>query len=423
VGALNLRFPVALGGSASGSVRIGAKYRNKNKDQSVSAFTMELDDAADDIVLGSDVGAPFSNSGFNPGSYPMPFTTSIGDVAAFQSRFAGRLTDPEADPEEQSAAYELSERVLAAYALAELNLSSRLMLLPGLRYEHTQLESDGQEFDADAGTLSPRSAGNAYGNVFPMIHMRYRASNATNIRAALTTAIFRPNFFDLVPYIVRDGEDIEQGNPDLDPVSATNFDLMLERYDSDIGLLSAGVFVKWLRKPIFVRTADNDIGGETSQPINAESGEILGFEVAFQKRFTSLPGALNGLGVYANYTWTDSKATQHNGRDTRLAGQAENAYNLALSYEKHRFSGQVSVNHVGGYIDELGDDDEGDLFADGRTQVDLSASYFVISNAQLFLEATNLGNAPYRTYQFRNDRVRQLEFYEPSLQVGLRFRP
>ena len=136
-----------------------------------------------------------------------------------------------------------------------------------------------------------------------------------------------------------------------------------------------------------------------------------------------MPGALNGFGVYANYTWTDSKATQPNGRETRLAGQSDQAYNLALSYEKRGFSGQISVNRVGVYIDELGEDASDDLYADARTQVDLSLSYFARPNAQIFFDALNLSNAPLRTYQSVVDHVRQLEFYRPSLQLGVRFHP
>jgi TonB-dependent receptor len=353
----------------------------------------------------------------------MPYTTSIGDIESFEATFANRLTSREEGLEARTDAYELKERVFGAYLMAELNLTPRLMLLPGVRFERTELTSDGQEFDAEQEALTPRSAENDYGNVFPMVHARYCVGEATNVRAAFTSTIFRPNFFDLVPYVIRDGDDVERGNPALDPVTAGNFDLMVERYDRNVGLMSAGVFYKRLDKPIFISTVDNDAGGETSQPLNAESGAIRGFEVALQKRLTFLPGVLDGLGVYANFTWTGSEATQPNGRQTRLAGQAENAYNLALSYEKRGFSGQISMNRIGEYIDELGEDAEGDLSADGRTQIDLSASYFLTPSTQLFLEALNLGNEPYRTYQFQADRVRQLEFYEPWVQLGVRFRP
>lgn len=420
---LNLSVPFSFGANGSGVFRLGGKVRNKNKDQKVDAFVLGLADDAEDIVLGANIGRSFTNNGFNPGSYPIPFTTNPGEIAGFVSRFGGQLGDRETDPEAQVGAYDLTERVSAGYALAELTLSPRLLLLPGVRFEHTNLTANGNDFDGEEETLSRARATNSYSNVFPMAHLRYRMNDATNVRAAFTTTIFRPNFVDLIPFVVRDDEDLERGNPALKPTTARNYDLMFERYDRNVGLVSAGVFFKQLDKPIFVSTTDNDLGGETTEPVNAESGEIVGFEVAVQKRLTFLPGALDGLGLYANFTWTDSKATHPTGRETRLAGQAERAFNVALSYEKHGFSGQVSVNQVGRYIDELGDSEEDDLFADARTQVDVSASYFVTRSWQVFVDGLNLTNQPFRTFAFRSDRVRQLEFYEASVQLGVRFRP
>ncbi|MBC7841576.1 MAG: TonB-dependent receptor [Gemmatimonadaceae bacterium] len=285
------------------------------------------------------------------------------------------------------------------------------------------METDGNEFDADAETPTPVRAKNDYTNVFPMLHARYRVNDATNVRAAFTSTIFRPNFFDLVPYRIVDGDDLETGNPQLSPTTARNFDLTVERYAQNVGLLSAGVFYKRLSNPIFSQTLDNALGGETTQPVNAVRGEITGLELAWQQRLTFLPGLLNGLGLYTNYTWTDSKARQPGGRETRLAGQADAAWNVALSYEKRGFSGQVSVNTIGRYIDELGEDADGDLFSDRRTQVDLSASLFVTRSTQIFVDALNLTNAPLRTYQAQRDFLRQREFYRPSVQVGFRLRP
>lgn len=423
IAAVNLAVPFALGREGNALLKFGGKLRDKRKDQRVTAFEQERADDVDDIVLGTTVGRSFRNNGFAAGTYPMPFTTSPADVSRFASRFASRLTEREADVEAQTEAYDLTERVIGAYLMAELNITPRLLLLPGVRFEGTRLTSDGFEFDAEAETLTPRAARNSYNNVFPMAHLRYRVGDAGNVRAAFTSTIFRPNFFDLVPYVIRDDEDVERGNPALEPVTARNFDLMFERYSGSVGVISAGVFHKRLDKPVFVVTVDNEFGGETSQPVNATTGEITGVELAFQHRLTALPGALSGLGIYGNYTWTDSKAVQPGGRETRLAGQAEHAANVGLSYEKGRFSGQVSVNRTGGYIDELGEDAEDDLYASGRTQVDLAASYFVTGTTQVFFEATNLSNAPLRTYQFAKDRVRQLEYYKPAVQVGVRWRP
>ena len=125
-------------------------------------------------------------------------------------------------------------------------------------------------------TLTAVSAENDYGRFFPMVHLRYELTELTNFRAAVTTAIARPNFVDLVPFRVVDDEDITIGNPDLDPTTSTNFDLLVEHYDRRIGVMSAGFFWKSLNDPIFPFTEDNELGGNTVQPRNIDDGEILG---------------------------------------------------------------------------------------------------------------------------------------------------
>ena len=419
----NLAIPFSMGASATGTVKFGGKFRDKRKDQQVTEREIGLADGANDIELGTAIGSPFDNNGFNPGTYLIPFTTSPADIHSFRSRFASQLGEAELNLEEETNDYVLRERVLAGYVMAELPLSSRFMLLPGIRFERTSLDTDGFEFDSETEELTPASASNSYNNIFPMVHARVSIDESTNLRGAFTSTIFRPNFFDLVPFRIRDDEDLAIGNPAIEASTSRNFDLLFERYDRNIGLVSAGVFYKQIDKPIFLSTTDNELGGETEQPVNATDGSIVGFELALQKRFSSLPGFWGGLGMFANFTWTDSKATQPNGRETRLAGQADRVANFALSYERGRFSGQVSTNFTGNSILEAGEDAEDDLFIAARTQVDASASLFISNSTQLFVEALNLGNTPYRTYVINTDRPRQIEYYEPWMQVGLRWRP
>ncbi|MCG8605536.1 hypothetical protein MJD09_11125 [bacterium] len=58
-----------------------------------------------------------------------------------------------------------------------------------------------------------------------------------------------------------------------------------------------------------------------------------------QQQLKFLPSLLDGLGIYANYTYTSLETTLPDGRKADLAGQAENVLNTALSYEKSFFSG------------------------------------------------------------------------------------
>ena len=82
--------------------------------------------------------------------------------------------------------------------------------------------------------------------VFPGIHARFEFSPRQILRAAWTNTLARPNYYALVPYRIINQADneIELGNPDLDPTKSMNFDLMYEQYFSSVGILSAGVFYK-----------------------------------------------------------------------------------------------------------------------------------------------------------------------------------
>jgi TonB-dependent receptor len=427
-GALSVTIPYRLGSKANGRFKFGGKIRDKDKDQDVTEIDNELVDDAPSIVLGTDIGGPFDyGSGFNPGAYVFPrSSTSAEDVIQLPGRFGSTL-EGELNLEAQTNDYDLDERVTAVFAMTELDLTEELMLLPGVRYEHTSFTSAGFAFDPDTEELTPLTAERSYGNVLPMVHLRYRLTQQTNLRAAFTTSLARPNFFDLVPFRLRDDEDLLLGNPELDATTSRNFDLLLEHYDRRIGVLSAGAFYKRLSDPIFLFTEENEFGGATSQPRNVESAEIRGFEVAVQQQLSMLPTPLDGLGIWANYTYTDSEATLPGGRTARLAGQAAHVFNTALSYEKGGFSGQLSLNYNDPFVLEFGSDVVGaeergeDIFMDKHLQLDATTSYRFTPTTSLFLELVNLTNEPFRTYQGETVRPRQEEYYERWGRIGVRY--
>jgi TonB-dependent receptor len=416
---VDLEIPYQLGEAATGGLKFGILFRNKDKDQQVTEDEYELSDG--DLILGQGIGRSFDFSGFQPGSAYgfVPNSTTNNEVKNFVRDRRSQL-DSERDFESDSEDFDLKERVMGGYVMTELNLSESLMILPGVRYEYTEMESDGFEWDSETETISPRANDNTYGNIFPHLHMRYRLGEQTNFRAAYSSAIARPNYFSLIPYRIRDDEDVAIGNPNLDPTTANNVDVLFEHYDARIGVVSAGAFYKNISDPIFIFIEDNSLGGETEQPRNGESADILGFELAVQQQLNFLPGALNGLGLYANYTFTDSEGTLPDGRTAALAGQADHAFNIALSYERGGFSGQLGFNFRDSYVDEYGDEEAEDVYVSNRHQVDFSASYDLPTGGTVYAEFLNLTNQPFVLYQGFEERERQREYYRPWGTIGVR---
>lgn len=446
IGALNLTFPFELGAQATGSFKIGGKYRYKDKTQDVTLRAFELSDDGDDIFLSDGFGRSFSDvfdvDRFEPGPYPLPARiTDEDDVLNFNSRFNGSLEEDDgAAFEGDLEDYTASEQTVAAYAMTTLNLTPRLMVLPGVRYERTTLESTGfesevevevedDEVSTDIVGIREVQAENDYGYFFPMLHVRYRATENTNIRAAFTTALARPNFFDLAPYRIQDDDEVFIGNPDLDPSRSANFDLLVEHFMSSIGIVSAGVFYKQVQDPIVIFRQDVEENGvelEVSQARNGKSGYIWGIELAAQRQLRSLPGVLSGLGLYGNYTFTQSEATLFDGSTSVFPGQAEHIFNVAVSYERGKFSSQLSLNYTGGFLEEYGDDGitpdrNTDIFVQERVGLDFSGSYNVSSGISVFVELLNLLNEPLELYQGNAARPIQREYYQRWGWIGVRY--
>ncbi len=420
VGALNLSVPYELANTV-GNLKVGFKYRDKQKTQDVVENEYGLLDDAKDILLSSTNDPDFKFSNFGPGDYPFPSNVTSEDYVNDFLDNNGSVLEGEAAIDADVEDFDASEKTIALYAMTEINFTPQFMFLPGIRYEKTDVTANGKEYDSETELITPSTAEKSYGRVFPMVHARYRLTPRTNIRAAFTSVLARPNYFDIAPYRLRDDEDIELGNPNLDPTFAYNYDLMFEHYAQSIGVISAGVFHKQIDDPIFNFMWDNDLGGETVQPQNGQSGTITGIEFALQHQMKFLPAPFDGLGFYGNYTYTTSDATLPDGREAKFAGQPDNVFNVALSYEKGGFSGQISLNYHDKYVLEYGEESASDLFVNTHLQLDVTASYRVTQNINIFGELVNLTNEPYRTYLGVKDRPFQLEYYKSWGRIGIRY--
>jgi TonB-dependent receptor len=314
--------------------------------------------------------------------------------------------------------------------MGELFLGENSVLVPGFRVEHTDIEYEAPEiiFDEEgdfAGTTTLQGS-NSYTNWLPAIHLRQGLTSSSNLRLAYTRGLARPNYEQLPPFSLVNVEDqeIERGNPELETTTSHNFDVLADHYFSTVGLISGGFFYKRLSDIIFPRAFDEDFLGETfevTEPQNGESANLYGFEIAFQNRFSFLPGPLSGLSLFANYTFTDSDA-EISGRseDLTLPGQTDHTANLSLGFERWGFSGRLSVNLQGEQLFEVGDDEATDNYLDDRQQLDLSISQQLTRNFRLFFDALNLTNKPYRVYQGIPSQPIQEEYYRTWYIGGLK---
>lgn len=395
--------------------KFGVKSRFKDKEADDNTRIFEVDDIF--MVEFLDTGwaseDPFLGGRYDIGLFPR---VDIGTELIERFGLTG-----EKDVETDLADFAAAEDTLALYGMMELELGGHLTLLGGARYESTRIDYRAYELitdeQGDFASLETVEGGNDYGELMPMVHLVYALDSSTNLRAAITRTLARPNFANLAPFQNVNREDlfIRRGNPDLGVTSAWNFDLLFERYLTTTGVVSAGIFHKRLDDNIssfvFEETRGDDVF-TVVQPKNGGSADLLGVELAWQSRLSFLPAPWDGLGLYFNYTYTDSEMELAGRPGVRLQGQSEHLGNLAVSYEKGGFSGRVSLNYHGEYTVGIGDSPASDVFIDEHLQVDLAGRQRITRKLSVFFELINLTDEPYRVYQGSPDRPIQEEYYK-----------
>lgn len=356
--------------------------------------------------------------------------------------------------------YTYQENVYAGYGMAEFQATDRLMLLGGLRAEYTSLTMKGDSlgeieiaFNPETGMIETNkpvyevSSNSRYLALLPMLHIKFSPTGKTNLRWAVTRTFRRPNFNESKPGdafysftdLVRNF-----GNPQLKPTYSWNFDMTVEHFFGNIGMVSGGLFYKAVQDHIFATAVSSDqfvVGNGTvgvKRFQNAENlSHLAGMEFLVNRRLDFLPGFLSGFGFIANYTYIWSRMSVP-GRSFNqpLPRQAPHLFNVALFYEKHHVQARLAVNYKSAYLMDLNlaatevngetqlinpDTDQFDIFYGAFTSMDFSLSYQINKHFSIYTEWNNLLNSPLRIYRGKKERPVQTEYYSIRGVIGVKF--
>lgn len=417
---VNYQWPSTLGKSFT-QFKVGGKFRTKEKTRDVNVTELK---SSGDLSFTPYIDNTYNENSFLDGQYPTGSFHGRNQV----NDFLPLLDESEFDFEEDAADYDVSEDLFAVYGMATIELNPYWTFIPGIRFESVSADYTGKEIlfndDGDYVATTAVNGGKDDDVILPMFHFTNRFRDSEQIRLSLTRTYARARVFDQVPYrfINEEDSEIETGNPDIELTLATNFDVSYENYLDDVGLFSFSFFWKDLDDYIYIFNTDQTINGEdfeVTTPLNGDSAELYGAEIAFQRNFTMLPAPFDGLGLYANYTLTDSRA-KLDGRTINLPGQADRTGNLSLIYEKGGFSMRLSGNLAGTYIDEVGDEPAEDVIVDERFQWDLTASYRV-NRLRFFAEIINLNDEKYVVLEGDATRPIQYEQYQSWGRIGIKY--
>ncbi|WP_162806666.1 TonB-dependent receptor [Sphingosinicella terrae] len=357
------------------------------------------------------------------------------------------------------------EETIAGYVQSRLEFG-KLEIIGGARVNRVRLRADNLIFPTYIGPILPENGGgigvdlifqNAFTElvtqeatvteILPRILFNYRESDNLIFRGGYYMSVARPaigllstqtrisfiNFPIPGPEGVKPILEIVTGNPDLRPATTHNFDLSVEHYHDRIGLMKVSGFYKlidnllqstsvngpvnlehvvlpdhpYFQGPPYFDPANPSSAFITGRsPINSdEQAWIWGIEAQLERQFTFLPGALSGLGIYANYTFTESSRTERYSwaagggeifefRSVPFALQPRHSGTVALTYNKYGIDATLAYGFQSRSLGRF--EPRGlSLYQEGVQTLDFRAEYYLrpsFGRLRLYVEASDLLN-------------------------------
>lgn len=430
---IDYQMPLGVLGEDS-YLKFGAKWldRDKYTDATGEVFTYT---GPTNTLVGEE-GQTFGNT-FG-GRIPAGPSISYDKVNAFFKANPGQFSSNLGDRiiETLGSDYQVQETITAAYLMANLDFGD-ISIIPGVRVEQTEGDTRAIAVGTPTTTLNDtfnRFGSYSYTDVFPGLNMKWEVSDNILVRAAITTAIGRPEYVQLAPTVEYDTSGpvpvIAVGNPNLKPQESLNLDASLDFY-FDEGGFSIGVFHKQIDNPIFASELTGQTGtfggvaivnGTVNSFQNGTEAEVTGLELNYQQPFTFLPGALDGLGVNLNATFLDGKLkVPGRTKETSLPKQSDMLFSAQVYYEKYGFSARVAYTYRSAYIDELGADASNDLYFDEVQTLGVKLGYKVTKQFEVFAEGNNLNDETDYYFYGNRSRFAEAETYGRSWRIGLSY--
>ncbi|SDA15416.1 TonB-dependent receptor [Sphingomonas sp. NFR15] len=349
------------------------------------------------------------------------------------------------------AAFNADEKTTAGYVMAKFDFVAGLPIDGniGVRYVQTDDLITGNQrrtalvngvfVPVTPTIIDPVSIKNSYGNWLPSVNARVHLTHNLQLRLAASETLTRPDFSQLSPALtVVPGQlAASQGNPNLQPITSKNADVSLEWYVNKSTSLYVAGFYKRVKGFIFTRSTPGvTIGGvdgyTLSQPLNSGTGTVKGAEVGYQQFFDFLPGALSGLGIQANGTYTESAApTSLVGFTAPLPQLSKYSYNIAGIYEKYGISARVAYNYRSSFLSSIlagaytppGGTTTSYVFpvmTKGYGWLDASLSYDIGKHVTLTIDGQNLLRTQIQQYYQVATRPGQYTIDDRQFMAGVR---
>jgi iron complex outermembrane receptor protein len=331
-----------------------------------------------------------------------------------------------------SADYTYKERILAAYLSLKYG-TQRTQYLAGVRFDQVDFDAFSPLSVAGTfnGTFTKNS--NGYNNLLPSVSVAHFLTPRLRLKAAASQSLGRPQFGDIAQAETRNQANltIARGNPDLQPRRSDNYDLTLEYFFGQSGLISVGGFYKDIKDDIYTTSADETIDGvvwTATQPRNASASKMKGVEFQIvDDAIPGLPGFLEKrVGISLNYTKLWGEMDYISGGTfvhlDALQYQPDWMANATVFYTLPRKKGEirVSYNWKGESPISLGAFPWTTYWLREQERLDVGFRYSLTKRFILKFQANNLTNEPVQQgyqepyamnrYEMGRDRTYALDF-------------
>jgi len=338
--------------------------------------------------------------------------------------------------------YTVEEKVPLAYA--KFNIETDVAGMPlrgnvGVQVVHTNQSSDALQTDANGNLAGAIHGGTSYNKVLPSLNLVAQLGEGQYLRFGLAKTMARGRIDDekvsssawvsklmngpQAGQVVWSGSG---GNPLLKPYVAVGTDLSWEKYFGKASYVAVAVFRKNLLNYIYNQTVlhydfsgyinntptlvPTSPYGSFTSPQNGTGGSMKGLELSGGLEGELLTPALEGFGVLANFSLTNSNIPTSSisaipGGPTTLPGLSRKVGNITMYYERNGFSARVAYRYRSSFTGEAVAlfDQLGYTKILANRQTDLQLGYEFPEGRwkglSILLQVNNLGNSPDSTVQ------------------------
>jgi iron complex outermembrane receptor protein len=433
------------------SVEFGVNFADREKTRSVPEAFLDL--ITDETTIPS--GLLLDPVDLSFAGVPGSISYNINDALAQFYRLRNNINADIVNKQ-----WTVSEEVTTAYA--QLNLDTQWGSVPvrgnlGVQAVGVDQSSDGFiVLQGNAAAAIPYSGGADYTDYLPSLNLAFELPSDNTVRLGLGKQMARPridqmranNNTSLEFTGVNQGLWIRSGgNPELQPWEANALDVSWEKYFGGRGYVALAYFYKDLKTYVFDQQGFFDATGlpiptgytgptpQTegfyTRPANGEGGTLKGWEFSVSIPFDMFSEALEGFGVVANYSDTNSgiKRNGPDGPDEPIAGLSDVVRNIAVYYENHGFSARVSQRHRSEFLGEIQGfgADRALVNIDGESVIDTQLGYSfadgsALEGVSVLLQVNNATNEPYRQFFLGNELTQKFEEYGRQYLLGVTYK-